>query len=91
MVAGPQPKRVVMAAAAAMVPPGRAIRIHEERANKGIRARMPTEHALAVGARWVVAKNLTAMIRKGSIIETTDEDGETYLSLSERARKYLTK
>lgn len=84
---GPLPRRVVIAAAAAVVPPGHAIRTHNRYRNNP--SKLPTEHIAAVGSKWVVRKNFRSMVVRGSIIEF-EQDGETYWRLSDRALRILT-
>lgn len=82
---GPQPRRVVLAAAAEMVPPGYAARVHA----RTVRRRTDVENEAAIGARWVVIRNVSRMIITGSVIEF-ERDGERWWQLSAKARRNLT-
>lgn len=79
----------MVAAAVMAVPPGVAVRAHRRRGKPS--ERVSVEHETAVGARWVVSRNLSAMIRSGSIVQYTTDDGEVFLDLSARSRRLLTK
>lgn len=87
---GPRPKREVIAIAAAIVPPGMAMRLHAARTRGTSRRHLSPEHRQASGARWVAGRNFNAMLRMGTILEF-EHDGEPYWELSSRAHLLLTK
>lgn len=81
---GPQPRRVIVATAATVVPPGFAYRTH----SRTVRHRVAPEYEAAKGAQWAVIKNISRMIGTGSLIQF-ERDGEPWLQLSTKARRIL--